>query len=122
MVHYIFDPDIPTVPNEKLTVYGLYDNEIIRQAITLFQTYNPEVYVEYIYGVSGDDSVTKEDALKSLNTKIMAGEGPDVLILDNMPVNSYIEKGLLLDLGPIVNRLHGEAALFENIVGAVKTG
>ena len=73
LVHYIFDPDIPTVPNEKLTVYGLYDNEIIRQAITLFQTYNPEVYVEYIYGVSGDDSVTKEDALKSLNTKIMAG-------------------------------------------------
>lgn len=122
LVHYIFDPDIPTVPNEKLTVYGLYDNEIIRQAITLFQTYNPEVYVEYIYGVSGDDSVTKEDALKSLNTKIMAGEGPDVLVLDNMPVNSYIEKGLLLDLGPIVNGLHGEAALFENIVGAVKTG
>ena len=28
----------------------------------------------------------------------MAGEGPDVLVLDNMPVESYINKGLLLDL------------------------
>ena len=31
--------------------------------------------------MSGDDSVTDTDALKVLNTEIMAGTGPDVLLL-----------------------------------------
>ena len=35
-------------------------------------------------GMSGDDSVTDTDALKVLNTEIMAGTGPDVLLLDGI--------------------------------------
>ncbi|MDE5932639.1 MAG: hypothetical protein K2H40_09190, partial [Lachnospiraceae bacterium] len=122
MIHYVYDPDIPTKPSEKLVVYGLEDNETVRQAINLYQTQNPEVYIEFECGMSGEDSVTREDALKSLNTKIMAGEGPDILLLDNMPLSSYVEKGLLLDIGPFLNQLSGEEALLENVLEAVKTG
>lgn len=122
MIHYTYDPDIPTTPSEKLVVYGLEDNETIRQAINLYQTQNPEVYIEFECGMNGENSVTREDALKNLNTKIMAGEGPDVLLLDNMPLSSYISKGLLLDISPLLNQLSGEEALFGNIVDAVKTG
>ncbi|MCM1154847.1 MAG: ABC transporter substrate-binding protein [Roseburia sp.] len=121
LVRYVYDPDIPTVPHEKLMVYGLYDNELIRQAINIYQTQNPQVYIEFTCGMSGSDSVTREDALKSLNTKIMAGEGPDILILDNMPVDSYVEKGLLLDLSQMIGGLSGEDELFGNIVGAFTT-
>ena len=121
MIHYVYDPDIPTKPSEKLVVYGLEDNETIRQAINLYQTQNPEVYIEFECGMNGEGSVTREDALKSLNTKIMAGEGPDILLLDNMPLSSYIDKGLLLDLSPFLDQLGEEEALFENIIEAVKT-
>ena len=48
--------------------------------------------MEYETGMGDGDSVTREDALKKLNTRIMAGEGPDVIVLDDMPVDSYIEK------------------------------
>ena len=102
-----------------LSVYGLEDNEMVRQAINLYQTKHPEVYIEFICGM-GDNSVTREDALKTLNTKIIAGEGPDVLLLDNMPIDSYVEKGLLLDLSSIVGSLNGDAELFGNIVDAMK--
>ncbi|MDE5598612.1 MAG: extracellular solute-binding protein, partial [Lachnospiraceae bacterium] len=119
-IHYVYDPDIPTVPGEVLSVYGLEDNEMMRQAINLYQTQHPEVYIEFTCGM-GDNSVTREDALKTLNTKIIAGEGPDVLLLDNMPIDSYIEKGLLLDLSPIIDSLSGDAELFGNIVDAMKT-
>ena len=44
-------------------------------------------------GTSGEDSVTVSDALRTLNTDIMAGKGPDILILDGMPVENYIQKG-----------------------------
>ncbi|MDE7340308.1 MAG: extracellular solute-binding protein [Lachnospiraceae bacterium] len=121
MIHYVYDPDIPTKPSEKLVVYGLEDNETIRQAINLYQTQNPEVYIEFECGMSGDNSVTREDALKSLNTKIMAGEGPDILLLDNMPLSSYIDKGMLLDLSSFLSQLSGEEVLLENILDAVKT-
>ena len=65
--------------------------------------------------------MTRDDALKNLNTKIMAGEGPDVLVLDNMPIESYINKGLLLDLSTFAGELNGNGNLFQNVVEAVKT-
>ena len=118
-VHYVYDPDIPTVPGEVLSVYALEDNEMMRQAINLYQTQHPDVYIEFTCGM-GDNSVTREDALRTLNTKIIAGEGPDILLLDNMPIDSYIEKGLLLDLSSIIDSLSGDAELFGNIVDAMK--
>lgn len=122
LVRFVYDPNISTVPNERLKVYSLNENDTVRQAISLYQTANPEVYMEYEIGIEEGSSVTREDALKSLNTKVMAGEGPDVLILDNMPLDSYIEKGLLLDLTSFIGSLGGEEELFGNIVDAMKTG
>ncbi len=120
-VRFTYDPDIPTVPSEKLKVYSLKENNTVRQAVTMYQMAYPEVYIEYEIGMEEGSSVTREDALKSLNTKMMAGDGPDVLILDNMPADSYIEKGLLCDLSPMLDSLDGEDALFENLVDAFRT-
>ena len=118
LVKYVYDPDIPTVPNEKLNVYSLNQNDTVRQAVSLYQAANPGVYVQYEVGIDENSSVTKEDALKSLNTKIMAGDGPDVLILDNMPVDAYVDKGLLMDLKPVLDSLNGDGAIFTNIADA----
>ena len=46
------------------------------------------VYVRYEVGMDGEDGVTKEDAIRKLNTRILAGDGPDVIILDGLPVDS----------------------------------
>ena len=121
VVHYVFDENIPTVPTGKLQVYSLEDNETIRQAIHIYQQEHPDLYVEFICGMDSSSSVTRDDALKNLNTKIMAGEGPDVLVLDNMPIESYINKGLLLDLSTFAGELNGNGNLFQNVVEAVKT-
>lgn len=119
--HFVYNPDIPTVPDERLKVYSLKENNTLRQGVSIYQTGHPEVYVDYEVGMDEGDSVTRDDALKKLNTQIMAGEGPDVIILDNMPLESYIEKNLLLDLSECLGSLQGEDALFENIVGAFRT-
>lgn len=118
LIKYFYDPDVPTVPNEKLNIYSLNQNDTVRQAVSLYQAANPEVYVQYEVGIDENSSLTKEDALKSLNTKIMAGDGPDVLILDNMPVDAYIDKGLLMDLKPMLDSLEGDSAIFTNIENA----
>lgn len=122
LVRFVYDADIKTVPDNLVKVYSLKENPTIQQAASLYQTANPEVMVQYEVGIEEGSSITREDALKSLNTKIMAGEGPDVLILDDMPLASYIKKGLLLDMSAFIDGLNGEDALFGNLVDAMKNG
>ena len=120
LVRYVYDPNVSTVPSEKIKAYSLKENSALRQAISLYQTAHPDVYVEYAIGMGEFDAVTKEDAIKKLNTEIMAGSGPDLLILDDLPMDSYIEKGLLQDLSPLLDSLTGEEALFDNIVDSFR--
>lgn len=120
LIRYVYDPTVPTVPNETVKLYSLTGIDTLRQAVSIYQTEHPEVYVEYEIGMEDNSSVTREDALKKLNTEIMAGNGPDVLILDGLPVDSYIEKGLLKDISPLIDGLSEEGKLFDNIVEAFR--
>ena len=99
---YVYSKDTPTTPDTELTVYSLKDNDFIKQAGILFQKKYPDVYVNIETGMSGDDSVTDTDALKVLNTEIMAGTGPDVLLMDGISEDTYIEKGMLEDLSGVL--------------------
>ena len=71
LCHYTYDPTVPAVPEEQLSIYSLEDDYTIRQAISLYQKKNPGVYIRYEVGMTGDDGVTREDAIKNLNTKII---------------------------------------------------
>lgn len=116
---YSYDPDVPTVPEHQLNVYSLTENYALRQAASLFQKRRPDVYVRYEIGMS-DSSVTRDDAVRNLNTKIMAGEGPDILLLDGLPRASYEEKGVLADVSGAVDSMSGDAAVFPNVVDAYR--
>ena len=116
LVRYVYDPDAPTVPDELVTVYSLREEDKVRQAIAQYQAQNPQAFVRYEVGLSGSDAVAREDAIKKLNTELMAGRGPDILILDGLPMNSYIEKGVLLDLSDHISQMTGEQELMPNIV------
>ncbi len=111
---YVYSKDTPTTPDTELTVYSLKDNDFIKQAAVLFQKKYPDVYVNIETGMSGDDSVTDTDALKVLNTEIMAGTGPDVLLLDGISEDTYIEKGMLEDLSEVLK----DADILSNIKDA----
>ena len=116
LMHYEYSEEASAVPSEEIKVYALEDSQNIRQAISNFQAQNPDYYVNMEVGMSGDDSVTVSDALSTLNTNIMAGDGPDVILLDKLPIDSYIEKGLLEDLTDVVSECQKESSYYENIM------
>lgn len=118
MFRYVYDANASVRPEHTLTVYSLYDTPYVRQFITAFQSEHPDVMVEYETGMTGEDAVTRTDALKTLNTNIMAGEGPDILMLDGMPISSYTEKGLLLDIQDLLKETDKKEGIFTNITGA----
>lgn len=111
---YVYDPDISAVPEQLLTIYSLYDNETVRQAISCYRSENPDTFIRLEIGVSEKNGVTAGDAVKNLNTQLLAGKGPDMMLLDGMPADSYIEKGMLLDLRDFVSELKG--SYFEGIL------
>ena len=120
MVRYQYDPNVPAVPEKELTIYSLYDNILIRQAITVFQKNNPDVFVNFEIGLTGEDAVTVTDAVKTLNINIMSGQGPDILLLNGMPADSYMEKGLLMDISDVIAGVADTDGIFENIAAAYK--
>lgn len=117
---YIYDPDVPAKPEHQLNVYSLADNDSLRQAVSLFQKEHQEVYVRYEIGMPESGGITREDAIRNLNTRILAGEGPDIMLLDGLPFASYEEKGVLADVSGIVDSMTGEESLFPNIVEACR--
>ncbi len=59
------------MPDTELTIYSLEDNSSIRQAVAMFQKKKyPDIYLTLETGMSGDDGVTRTDALKTLNTEL----------------------------------------------------
>lgn len=112
LVHYRFDADIPSMPEQEIRIYSLREDRSIRQAVTVYKRTHPDIYVRYEVGLEQEGGMTEEDALKRLNTQVLAGEGPDVLLLDGLPMETYIEKGMLKDLRPVLDE---EEALFSNI-------
>lgn len=117
---YAYDANASAVPEKLLTVYALEDSTVLQQLVNAYQKEHQDVFVKKMIGMSGDDSVTAEDAIKTLNTEIMAGNGPDVLVLDGLPVDSYIEKGILSDIGAYVTEADAAEGLFTNITDAYK--
>lgn len=115
-----FDPQVPSAPNTTVTVYSLYNDDNIQRVISAYRTARPDVYINYEVGIENGDSVTRDDALKNLATRLAAKEGPDILIMDDLPYNSYAEKGVLADLNPMYEQLKTQHTYFDNIVGAFK--
>ena len=105
VIHYTWSNETPSLPDTELTVFSLKDYPILRQAISEYQTQNPNVKVTL--QIPSVEGATTEDVIRALNTEILNGSGPDILVLDDLPAQSYAEKGVLLDLNSVDGLLEG---------------
>ena len=115
---YVYDPDVPTLPGTELRVWSMEEDPLIRQAIGVFQNAHPEVYLSYELGYTGEDAYSWDDAIKNLATELVAGKGPDILVLNGLPLASYEAKGVLLDLSAELKELTDGGEVLPNIANA----
>ncbi len=115
MFHYQYDPNLAAAPPSALTVYSLEDNSTVRQAAALFQSQHPDVRVDVRTAVENGGTVT-EEMISGLNTELLSGKGADVLILDGLPADSYIEKGILMDLSEVVGEVESSGEMLNNLL------
>lgn len=106
-----------------LRLYTLKENENLWQSAKLFMEKYPKYPVVIEVGISEEDGKTVSDAIRSLNTEIMAGNGPDIILMDGLPIEDYIEKGGLEDLSDMMESVkeNGEE-FFENVLSSYEKG
>lgn len=100
---YVYDGTVASVPENEITVYSLRENATIRQAIALFQQEHTDVKVNYTVAMGNEDEDKKEDLIRAFNTELLDGNGADIIVLDELPITSYEEKGILEDLSSVVD-------------------
>ena len=97
-----------TGKNTVLKIYSLKENSMIRSSLAFFRREHTDISINYTVGYTGEDGFSVSDAIRKLNTEIMADEGPDIIVLDNLPVEEYISKGVLEPVTDIVNEKKDE--------------
>ncbi len=104
LLYYTYDAEVPTVSDTYLKIYSLYESEDLPQMVSQYQVAHPEVTVELEIGLTGDDGITQADAIRTLNTEILSGSGPDLICLDGLNLESFFEKGMLADVSSVLSQ------------------
>ncbi|MBR1931828.1 MAG: extracellular solute-binding protein [Lachnospiraceae bacterium] len=112
------------IPDKKVLVLAAnYVNSDVRRRVVQFNKSNEQYRIvtkEYESFASYDDYMA---GYTQLNNDIISGNMPDILVYDeNLPIENYVAKGLLADVGALVEKdeeLSGKEYL-ENVFNSVK--
>ncbi|MDE6128287.1 MAG: extracellular solute-binding protein, partial [Lachnospiraceae bacterium] len=117
LMEYSYNPDMPIKPDTVLTIYSVYDNATLKQAAVMYTKLHPEVLVKVETGIPNDEVETADlnTILQNLNARLLAGQGTDLMVLDGLNVNSFIEKGMLADISDIVTPMSESGEILKNI-------
>lgn len=109
-------------PEATITVYSLRYAEFMEGMIGIFEGIHPNITVEYRYGIDDESGISVEDAVNALNTELLAGEGPDVILMDGLNVWKYTESGVLLELSDVYDEISEENPnCLEEVIAAYRT-
>ncbi len=90
---------------EEITVYTLYEQQYIDEVIKAFEIEYPNIKVTVEVGRVPGSSTTVTEAVNALNTELLAGNGPDIIILDDLNYISYRDNGMLADLSGLYEEI-----------------
>ncbi|MCL2285427.1 MAG: hypothetical protein FWC32_03580, partial [Firmicutes bacterium] len=111
---YFWDENAVINPARTLTVWSLTNNDLVRATITELRRRHPDAYISYEVALSGNMGISASDAIRTLNTRLLSGRGPDILIMDGTPVENYVGRGMLLDLSGKLDT----SDIYQNLLGA----
>lgn len=118
LYRYHYDETVAARPSEELTVYTLYENPLLNQAAAYFNQRYPEVKVNIQVGI-GEGSASASEVIQALNTELLGGKGPDLLLLDGMNAENYIAKGVLAEITDLVAEISDQSPMIEPVVNTL---
>lgn len=120
LMHYVYDKEAKVTPDEQLVIFGLEENKTVKQAVSRFQKAHPEIRIRYKTGSQQETGTTRADQIRVLNTELLGGNGADILVIDGLPLESYIEKGVLMDLSEFYKGIAQESPVVDSVLKSMK--
>ena len=117
---YVYDADMENEQSQVLKVYSLEKNELFSQMINGFAAQNKGIKIDYQVGMK--DGIGYEDAMKDFTTQVLSGNAPDLIMLDGLDIDNYIDKNMLCDLSAYDEICKKDGKLLDNIVQWNKKG
>ncbi len=113
---------VPEELQKQIVVLGVTDEPDpgLRRQILAFNRENSRYRVSIRQYVSYEEEL---DAIARLNTDILSGNMPDILLVDEeMPLQSYLRKGLLADVGKLIEEDEelDSTQFMENVLDAYR--
>lgn len=116
---YRYDPDAVTEVTEELTLYTVEESFFLQQAAVQYHKQHPEVLIHVDAAISMTDKYSGnadyQQIYQDLNTSLTSGNGPDLMVMDHLKLDTYASKGLLLDLQEILQPMEEDGTLLSNI-------
>ena len=100
MKQYVYSATTPSFPDIELCAYMLEENSMLRESLVQYEMRHTDIRIEVEVGRC-NENVTKEEALKALHTELIAGKGPDIILLDGLDIDMYKKEGVLASLDDI---------------------
>ncbi|SHN59770.1 ABC transporter substrate-binding protein [Desulfitobacterium chlororespirans] len=118
-------------PN-SLTIAVVSKDTYLDTAVKKFAELHPGVRVEVKEytsstsergeGVRAAESGDIEKYVTAMNTQLMSGQGSDIILLNNLPYQTYADKNLLVDLGGLMqsDQSFDSSKYYQNIFKALE--
>ncbi|WP_018757089.1 ABC transporter substrate-binding protein [Paenibacillus terrigena] len=118
-------PDLTLDGEKKTIVFSTYfPDEFFKQAKKKYEAKHPNITIDLRY-VESDDAHGEADSekyIKTTNTAMLSGAGPDLIAMDLLPMGSYVNKQLLVNMSEMMDHdpSFQRDQYFTNILDAVK--
>lgn len=114
-----------------ITLAAHYSDRWLESAVSAFQSEHPDIEISvkdykaaYYGGGDTPEEANKraEEFVKTVNTELMAGKGPDIVYFGNLPYRKYIDKNMFANLSELMEKddKFNRAELNTNILDALK--
>lgn len=126
-IHIVPTDEAPTQYSTTLRIFAMSEQSAysLRRLAYDYRVQHPDVMISIEVGMNYDmmgSSSTEQEVLNAFNVELLAGKGPDIIVLDGMPIDSYIEKGVLADLSEWANEKMKSEGWMEGLARAYESG
>lgn len=90
---------------QKIVFSTFYEDEFFQQAKKKYEAKHPNITIELTY-IDSDDATgeaKREKFIKTTNTAMLSGNGPDLIEMDLLPIGKYVNKNLLADMSKMMD-------------------
>ncbi|MDP4094235.1 MAG: extracellular solute-binding protein [Bacillota bacterium] len=97
-------------------------DEELQIAASKFQEINPGYKIDIQTLPEGQSSEDTDKYINNLNSSILAGKGPDILVTGKLPYEKYIDKNMLVNLSDLIakDKSFDSNKYFGNIIDGMK--